>query len=465
MHQKKIVQVLKSFSKKEWRLCTRYLNGTLNNNTTELQLFELIKKCKDRFKDHPSSLEMSKVQSKIYPKLNRKELLNLMSRLTNHIEEFLLIEKLASKEYEFEREMMLAKLYRDKGLNKYFEGVIKRAQSIANNLKHYELNYARRQYDVNHTLNFSKLSNTPSKVEAIKFANEYGSRYCANVNHFYALEIKNNRKNYKALTESFQIDVSDELGVLLRELNNLVDKIDPTSYTHLKKRLFDHYKQMSKEIAEVVILHLINYLIGMCKTGQLSILTELAKLYKFGLEKEILLNQKKMSEIQFLNIIDVVSKVELYNNPIKFIGKWVPFVETNNQNTICNLAFAIWHFTNEEYEEALCFINDPINIYNKLNITLRCKWIRICSFYSLYPKYKKYKTLLHTDRKYFNDKRNNVSEATYRGSMSLLMIIQFLWENVDNNDIVSYLENCEHISNQFWIRRQLKIKKMPDDHS
>lgn len=119
MQDSKLLEILKTFSSKEWKDFEKFVNSPYFSSGRDVSgIYALLKKYYPQFTSE--NLNKEKVFASLFPKekFNEKKLKNITSDLTKIAEQFLVFERLASNEITFDE--TLARVYKGKKNDKLF---------------------------------------------------------------------------------------------------------------------------------------------------------------------------------------------------------------------------------------------------------------------------------------------------------------------------------------------------------
>ena len=92
-----------------------------------------------------------------------------------------------------------------------------------------------------------------------------------------------------------------------------------------------------------------------------------------GLEHQIILENKALRGITFIDIITTSCRLEAFDWAEQFIGQYKNFLDPNQQGQIIYLSWAYWHFYQNEFAEAWEYL-DAISF--SADYELRAKMLR-----------------------------------------------------------------------------------------
>ena len=243
----------------------------------------------------------------------------------------------------------------------------------------------------------------------------------------------------------------------MEKLKKLVGQKNRQCFKLLETDLKNNIHSYSKELQQVILLSLINTCNYYIRIKDFSYRKKILELYEFGLHTGISLNNGKLSERRFLNMVDVKSKVANSTDSTDFIEEWLKLTNTKHEKTLRNLAKAIWYFAKEAYKEAYDYTRFVEITLKDINISHRLRLIKICSLYSLDDKYPFFRQEIKKARDFYlyAEKKKKLSLSILTGAENLILILEKLYNKENYEVIKSFKEDCDCIVHEFWVEKIL----------
>ena len=244
---------------------------------------------------------------------------------------------------------------------------------------------------------------------------------------------------------------------LFENLVALIKNDQKRYYPKLKDQLIQYPSKFSNMICQITLLNLINYAIRKSKVGDFEFSAELKELFEFGLEKQILLVDNKISFERFNNIVDTMSKLGDLKWTENFIETWGKCLDTNHRQATINLAWAIVNFSNKKFEEVLGLLSrtDLPTIDHKL----RARWMSLCCHFELYQKSGNddmLKYCIKASNEFLNRNETKINDVTLNATKNLIMIIRQLYKKSSKSEWnIDSLENKNSVFG-FWVKEKIK---------
>ncbi len=459
MKNSKIIDLLKTFSKAEWRDCTNFLAWKYRERGIEWELFKYIKRYREDWENN--ALILLTINKKIAPKLERKRFLEKRSYLKAKIESFLVSNVQETETYKMEKFRLLGEIYKKRGLYHLYKDLQKPTEKTSKKLKVNDLFTNLKLLEWHHQRYFSEILDLGDKIIFLEQSMEHLEQFYQSLKFYYSTEAKNIHQLYNK-----EVDISNKenkhhpIDTILSALNKLVTLKEVASFKFLKNDLFNNLDTYSKELQQVIHIYLINTCNYYIRAKDVAYRKEILELYEFGLHTGISLNNGKLSERRFLNMVDVKSKVAAPSESMDFIEEWLKLTNTNAsyEKTLKNLAEAIWHFAREDYQEAYSATRILEIKLKDVNISHRVRLIRLCALYSEDNKYAFFKQEIQNARDFYTyaEKKKKLNATIITGSRNLIDILEMLWNGKDYDEVVNFRNNCTYIVHGDWIEKTLE---------
>ncbi len=462
MYGKKIIKILETFEEKEWKACHKYLRYCNKKDAKGLLLFEYIFK----YRHDLSSPKLSdeQVKRKVIKGLNDRAFLNLISDLVKDIEAFMVHHYMNSPEGKYEHKYLLTKIFKNKGLYTYFERIWKEVNTELESTPKISLFHNLRKLEMNHTMYFSDISEKNTKpVRFLVEAEKNRIQFSKDLGAFYKTEFAN-LKAIKNINESLSKE-SDKtiLSELIENLNTLISTNSQKSFDHLVDSLFTKKNEISKDLKKAIIIRLINYCIENIRRGDQSKKGIMAELTIFGLQEGIYFQNNRLTENTFLNIIDSLSNSNIEINHVEFINQWINKVNSEDHISVKNMALAMWLFAKDQYGKALEVLSSQEMHLNRPNLSLRARWITLCSLCSSQEEYLEKNEILRSSISFFNRSKSKMNNSTYQASLNLVSIVKVIWEGANSVQVENKISECEFLVMRTWIDKMVNRKTQEEN--
>ncbi|MEE9373389.1 MAG: hypothetical protein V3V00_10085 [Saprospiraceae bacterium] len=455
MHNSKLVNLLFTLDKPTWSKCKNIVQNQYRDTSNERKMFEYFYKYRNDLKH--KNITKKAVFAHITPKGTGHTFKNTTSRLCKTIEDFVIHDELDHENYLWNRQYILSRYYKKKGMNKHFLAEINSAIDREAKESDYSIFKNIRQFLLLHEAAFSEID---SEKMVGYFNKSIGnlSKFYHNMKTLYEVEEEcgNNLFNKGLKTKPDPDD--NVLTEFTSHMMKLVQRKSDSSFKILRNQLESLSTANTEMLAQLTLTYLINHCYYKIKQGEDAYAQEVLDLYDHGLNSNILLSYGKISETGFLNIVEVKTKFAPKINHQNFVDQWIDLVETDHISTVKNIAEAYILFSSEKYKETFRLLNNMVTQQANTNLYLRARWMTICCSYSLYEKYGNLIKVLDTHRRFFTRHKKEMSRESHLGSMNLIKVIKMLRKGMSKLEIQKFVESTP-VMMRYWINKE--IKKCP----
>lgn len=481
MLQTKLLRLLKKLDAGEFKGFHRFLQSPVfNTNTRVIALYELLKKHYPAF-DSPK-LVREKVYAKLYPKkkYSYQQFANLLSEFTRLTEEY--FTHLAFKADTFQRRKLLAQSYRERDMYDLFEKETEDLLVITN-VETNAVNF-QRAYDILQEFYFHP--NTAKREKKVAVLNEmaaYLDNYYLNTKLLLAVEMKSREK---ILNESHDIPLLNEIKTLAGTkkdnpsiyfyflLLQVIESNQEKSFFELKNYLFEHSELIAQPLRTTIFRILNNFCLAAIRNGKSNFAFEHLDLYEFGIKKELILVNGRISTYSFLNAITsgiLCNKIDWVNT---FIYKYQKYIPTTNKKGIMQLTKAFIAFHEHQYEKVTNLLFDFKSPLSALNIISRTLLTR--AYFEILVKdgtyYELYLSHIESFNKYIyriNDLNQNWIKSSQNFIYYMKQLGKLLVEkknsNIDLSELQLEIKNTEPLSSQNWFVKRIEKMKNSSKYS
>lgn len=372
----------------------RFVNSPIHNtDKAKIRLLDYILKYQDDFQN--PKLDSTKVYKKIFPdKVNDS---NRMAVLQSGL---LALSKdyLAFKEYKRDKklkEKMLIQALGKRNIYDAFEKQTKKSIKALMGEKSKEASSYSNLFDLHNTYyshpeTLRVNPNSESPIWAIKNLDLFYTltriRYTCGQYHKKRLK---NKYEYNEDIEESVISLAKiyqteniTISIYLDIINLLKNGYEDSLYTRIKENFFTNYKDMEyidqKSIHSYLINIKNNAVVTKSKAGEVREKNiEMFKLYKFGIENEIVVYNKQITPMAFRNIASLSGSCGFLEWGKEFVETNKAFLPKKERDNIVGLSLAYIYFNNKEYDRAHELLIDVDKwmakyIWSGRSLRLRC---------------------------------------------------------------------------------------------
>lgn len=467
MEKSRLIQILRTFSKKEVRDLRKWLQSPSHNQRDDvLALCESLVE-NDRL-EKDDALDKEEVFSSVYPGMpyDDAQMRQVMHFLLKAVEEFLIYEEW--NEDPVKARITLARVYRRRQLGKLFQRTIDSAKEFQEkqplrNLSFLENTYLLEQEQYNYLsglkrtvpLNLQEVSDALD----INFISTKLRQACLMLAHQTVFKVE-----YKIGLLGKVLDFVEQEG----HLDIPAIAIYYYSYKALKERDSEpHFQQLKQvlhqyedmfpesEIRDIYLLA-INYCIGRMNAGVKQYVRETFDLYKRGLEKKILLQDGYVSRFTFRNVVTNGTLLEEFEWTEHFINDFQQYLEEQYRESIVHYSMAKLYFEKKDYDRAMPLLHQVE--YDDILMTLNARTMLMKMYYEL-DEFNALDSLLESMRMYMRRKKViGYHKANFRNIIHLTKKLANInpYESKQTQQLQAEIESANPLTEKKWLLAQLE---------
>ena len=366
MQKAKLLVLLKSLNKEEFRRFYKFVKSPwFNTNPGVVQLYEYLRPHYPAFTSPKLTKELAFRQifpGEPYLDTRMRTLISLLSKL---VDEFLV-------ELEFQRDPALKK-------NILVEAVSKRelyphfTQLINDLLKQLE-NQPQRDMDYYHAkMRWHQELFFHPQTSKYSLEHHHLQETVINLDQFYllaklrfALEIANRKKILAVDFDNFMLSEILEkistpdlvksnpvVGLYVAILNLHEKGRNDELLAHVKQQLEEYAPLLSRSQIQVILTNLINHTIQIYNTGAQEYLNHQFELYQFGIDNDLVVEEGKISEAAYTNIVVIGSILKKFEWVQMFIEAYTAYLDPAISEQAQQLGEAYLHYHQGDYDTTI----------------------------------------------------------------------------------------------------------------
>ena len=397
MHDSRLIQTLKSFTKDEFRQFEKFVASPFfNNGRNYIPFLNELKKHYPLFESRNDSLKPESIYKKIYPgkNFNKQVMWNLVSQLEKLAMEFILQTGLKNNRHQRFALMFdeLSKRNLDKHIFKEIESAEKYAGALKYGIEYFNTKWilennkagywnqvqGRQDKSCEGTvksteyllLNFlSELSIQVSDLQILNIMYSTGDELNSAIEFVKSID-------FKKLVETAKKNKNKYAQVINFYYNKImcaVDENEEIYFFEMKKYFDENYKLFDKEEQSNTVISLANYCAHKMRLGDRKFLKILFEINKFRLEKEIGAYQNgRINKALYHQIIRNALSLNEIKWAERFVYEYTPKLKREHQKTMNALARGYICYAKKDYEGSLEFLNkvEFIDIRDKLHVRI-----------------------------------------------------------------------------------------------
>ena len=468
MIKSRLIEVLRTFSKKEIREFRKWLLSPIHNQREDvIHLFEYLFDA-----DHLNNealIDKEIVFEKIYKneKFDDAKMRQVMHFLFKNMEGFL-----AYSEYESSdvQGSYLAKVYRKRKQRKSFEKTLKNIEKNQKDAIYRDENYLYKEYQLE--LEKYKYNNQESKrvgtfnLQEISdsFDNYYISnklkQACLMISHQavyqanYDLGLLDNTIEFvEKNTELLEIPSIATYYYIFRTLVNLEEE---EHFFNLKQQVIKYGKLFPQNEIQNIYLLMINHCIKKLNGGEKKFVLEAWEIHKKGIDENILLNDGILSRFIYKNFISIGLMLKLYDDVERAIYDYKDLMKKEYQESYFNFSLSSYYFEKGEYNKAMSLLSQYE--HDDVLINLNAKTMLLKIYYEL-SEFNVLESLLESMRAYIQRKKELGSRriALYKNiiryTKKLLKVNPY--SKAQKEKLKAEIETAKPLTEKAWLLKQL----------
>ncbi len=426
MDKSKLVEVLKTLSKTEFKEFGKYLEGTSYRKGGGIfKLYAYLKKYHPDFP--PSKITKEQVYKKLFKEEKNagKRMMDFMYNMYQVLEEFLLKKEL--EENPIEREFLMLEILKKRQLDRMF------FQRISHIQKDWEKNTP---MGIEQLYNEYKLAKTcymhpnystipGSEIDSLVLLDKIDKHYfvvklyynlCVELNQYSVNlqdeDFKDTRKLINSVLESCEQEVYQGIPqiALFSKLLKAYHNKNFDNYMSCKQEFFETLSLYKASESHDLFLFLQHSAYENYKLGKKEYLREFFELNKFALEQAIFIDNGYMTNFTFKNIVLVACAVNELEWTATFINDYQKCLDPSVKEDVIQLCKAILEFNRGAFEQSLqhiAMVKLPDAVYG---VQLRC--LQLQCYYELEDYEELFFNMIKSFGTYLS--RNNKLSETYK---------------------------------------------------
>ncbi len=418
MENFKIIQVLKSFTRKDIRRFGEFVSSPyFNKNKSVIRLFEVFEPYHPEFSNRNFTLE--KIFGKVFKgeKYDYHKLNNVMSDLYSLTEKFLAFQHVENSEFYIERNLLNE--LRRKELYKIYEQKHASFMKELIDRKYKDEDYFYYLYEINYEYLWYATQKTPNKelnILQTQFDNFFTYALIRllkfyslmlherNQNNFdYKPEMFNEILNYISKTRKNEVPAVMVFKTILLLLHTK-DKKYYNELWKLKEKYIDLFKSDDRDLIYIHLYDFAAYMVNF--KGDDSYNRDMFNIYKEQIDKKIMI-PKNFHHFNFINVVKISCRIKEFDYAENFIKEFSPHLPVNEADSILEFSLGTIENSKGNYKKAL-------NHFSKTNfqnfiLKVQVKIILLKIYYKL-EMYEQALQMIDTFRHYIGREENLLPE-------------------------------------------------------
>ncbi|MEM6317742.1 MAG: hypothetical protein AAF960_08730 [Bacteroidota bacterium] len=455
MHERKLVQVLKAIDKKRHTELRKYIYRVTEKNSEEQALFEYLWKSRNNWT--APRLAAKRVLKAVKSDATEAQMDKLMSRLLKKVEKFLVNTTAETTQQEIEDTFKLAHFYRQNGLENYFKESLKHIQQLLLQLPQSDAQYYLFENQLWHLHHFSNIDRALPPLEKANWALE---KFYQHQKKLYQTESINQEVLFNQAPNLNVDTVQIAYKEIFARQQRMIQENSEADFLFLKAYLLEHISRLSLESAYILYNYLTNFCANKISEGGTEYYLHIAQLQSFGVQSTIALYNGKMTEIEFLNYINVQTNLETTDRNIinANIKNCAQFTNTHNAKGLQVTAQAVFDFAVENYSKAQDAYNSTYVSASDKFLFSKAVLIHVLSTCTCDPnnKYSNPLDVINRCRRVFEKESIELPNTYQTRTLNLMEVVAVIWPPQPFGVVVKTLQKYPKINNRKWLHQEIK---------
>ena len=472
----RLISLFRSLTPQEVKKFGQFLQSPYYNATPKMR--DLYKYLKKR---HPECLFTDEDKQKLFTQIfssepyKLKKMNNLMASLSSILQDFLLLQHM--KKGTITRHQSLFEIYQKRKLDKLSMqqlSILKNdfaAQTTASATSCFE------GFKIHDNLYFHPLTQIIKWQKAkdyvyLKTALDQLRLFYAHMRMRYSLEIifRGNE-----ITDGFELTPDEQQTIkelitthnvpLLKIydlLYTLLKQPNAATYTALRNYVFQYIDDYNPLETNFLLTFLTNYQDARLRAGDNYAHKEALTLYKFGLKKNLYVNEAEHFRAgHFINISIFASELGDIEWLTVFIEQWKDCLKEEQRDNVTNLCYAYLHFAKHEYQDTIRLTSQVRREFPALALT--CWTLEVRAYYMLQEKYDNWENILKNFSNYLW-RQQKVSEERKEANRNFIAFLRLLYRAAyeskhSKSELFETLDNQQNIVCKRWLKEQVNKLK------
>ena len=440
----KLFLLLSVLDKKALKELKKFLESPFfNTNKTILKLYSYVVTLYPTFPEEDLTKEI--LHDQIFPakeEFKEKRIRDILSDLSLLVEEFFVIMQLKTDKTTYRQ--LLIDSYEEQHLAAYFDRMV---QYYLERESNNPVRTAQRYLNV--AILNNRIHNHPFRVAknyTIEPAMEALDRFFVLVKLQLTCDLLWRGKLYN---DSFEADFIEEVRQRVEEVYqyqenepvfaiylNLIKLLEQEQnlkrFSAAKALFLEKLPFLHQEDRAVILRHLTNYSVRAASGGDFEFMEESWQLYQVGLEHGIISHRKRMTDLNFTNIVINGSKLQHFEEVEKFIGKYASHLDEELRSNAIALSKAYMYFFKEEYD----LVIDELQTVHYVNVAyaIRGRSLLLRTYFEVAKTQDGYPQELHSHIEAFERymKRNKrLSQSKRKEYLDFVSITRALTRKIE----------------------------------
>lgn len=364
MQKSQLVNILKTFSKKEIRDCRKWLDSPYHNQREDcLLLFNYL--CENL--QYEDALKKEVAYRHIFNKaaFDDARIRQTMHFLLKVIEDFLSYE--AFNTNPIDSKITLAQLYRKRGLDTLYHKTLKSVQKAHIDLPYRDEDYFKKELSIlqekyeyleesqqrSAKMNLQEISDTLDRT----FITSKLKQACLMIAHQKVYKVEYDIGILSGIIEHIvERDLLDTPAIsiyyYIYKISTTLDT-DEESFNKVKELSAQYAHLFSNEEATDIYLMAVNYCIEQMNKGKREFIPQVFELYKEGIKRKVFIVDGTIDRFLFRNIVTAGSYLKEFDWLEKFTDEYQQYLDPRHRDDYANLSRSMILYNKKDYNTAM----------------------------------------------------------------------------------------------------------------
>jgi len=433
MKPSKLIAILNTFSKKDWKDFKKWSRSCYDDGSTGKIIISILSTSK-QLKTFKTNKELQSLISTYgLIKLSTGSLSNALTLLSENLDLFL-----ATREIKKNRQLLtpiLLDSYAAQGLSFLFTDLKNEIEETDNGLwtDYYRIKAEQIAYYKGFYQNYDE-----SKI-GIQKLSERIQHFNKDISDFVILEMLNRSlvlnedwKDEIALLKNTK-SIATKYTNIFQRVVEMRESENEASYQFLRNEIINN-SSLDEEIIEVLMVHITSFLNRRFIKGEYNLADDVLEFYTIGVMNGYYLTDGKMSPRRFLNIVNTACSLEKQEWANKFTLDFNHLLENKHRENVVLLSEAAVQFADGDFQEVSKLLN--VKRFKDFDLEYRARLLKLQSNIETEKDNLSYiQDEIRSFKFYIKRNETKMSEPTMKGTKTLL---KYLERMIDNN-----IENIE----------------------
>lgn len=465
MEKSKLIQLLKTFTAREWRECGEFVHSPFFNKHKELiALFDYLRRCAPRFSSE--KIQRKTVYTALFPgrKYDEKHLNHLMSFLLKLVEQYIGYNHYSQN--KILQNIHILSAYIEKRLDKHYRQVFEITCEKLQEYPHRNLDFFFMQYLLSETDNQYFLSQKIRRYDIrLQSAADFFDLYLLAGKLKYFCEMLDRKMS---LAADYQLHMLPQISEAIENMEiekypgihvywiilQMLNQPRQTDHFHrLKEIIAIHADVFPKHELQNLYFYAINYAIRKVNLGEQEFLKELFSLYNEALGAGLLLENNQLSPWTYKNLIGVALRLREFEWAEKFIKEKNKLLAPEFRENALHYNLAELYYYKHDFERAMKHLNKVE--FSDIYYSLDAKKMMM----KIYFEQNDINPLLSLIASFriFIRRNKSVSESNKLAYNNFITVVQHFIKHQHQKDIPELeqlIKNLKPLADRSWLMEQ-----------